>query len=76
MDTAPAELRHMKSITFTGSDKLDLDAQISNWRLANSHISVREVHGIKYMPQRRHFSNALAVSCNSQPRVLVRVDYD
>lgn len=44
----------MKSKTFTGKDKPDLDRQIWNWRSANSHMSVKKIHPMEDLPLRLH----------------------
>jgi hypothetical protein len=67
----------MKSFTFTGHDKSDVERQISIWRAANPEMTVRKIHSPRYMP----VSNAAdridsSKSKQLRTRVLIRVDYD
>ena len=66
----------MKSKTFIGKDRPDLDRQIWNWRSANSHISVKKIHPIKDIPLRMHRPNVVRAKIEGQDRVSIRVDYE
>jgi hypothetical protein len=66
----------MKSKTFTGKDKPDLDRQIWSWRSANLHISVKKIHPIKDVPFRMHRPHVRFDKIKSEDRVSVRVDYE
>ena len=66
----------MKSKTFTGKDKPDLDRQIWNWRSANAHINVKNIHPIKDIPIRLHRPNVRFSASKSQNRVSIKIDYE
>ena len=66
----------IKSKTFTGKHKSDLDRQIWHWRSANLHISVNKVHPIKDIPLRLHRPRVRLSTSNPQDRVSIKVDYE
>jgi len=66
----------MKTKTFIGKNKPDLDRQIWNWRSANSHISVKKIHPIKDVPLRLHRPHVRLSTSKSQDRVSIQVDYE
>ncbi len=67
----------MKSLTFTGYDKSDVDRQIWIWRAANSHIAVKKIHSPRYMPASIHASRTdKSKSKRVCARVLIRMDYE
>jgi len=66
----------MKSKTFAGKDKPDLDRQIWNWRSVNAHIKVKKIHPIKDIPIRLHRPHIRFNTSKLQNRVSIRVDYE
>jgi hypothetical protein len=64
----------MKSITFTGKDKYDLDQKVGKWLSDNTAITVKKKHPIEILSlvmSKPHFGKIEA-----QDTVSIRIDYE